>query len=204
MSIFEAGKNWWRVRYLARRFKVSLHRHMYVSYPKQIVMGEGCHVSHLVTLRANGKDDSSYSLALGNRVSIQEYSLLAVNAGYINIGDDSWLSPQCIIYGNGGVSIGNNVLLGPRVTVNTVGHQHNSMTTPINHQPLTLAPVTIQDNVWIGLGATILQGVHIGSGAIIAAGAVVTKDVPANAIVAGVPAKIIRMRDQQRGGEQCV
>ena len=86
----------------------------------------------------------------------------------------------------GGIEIGDGVQIGPKVTIVTTNHD------PENHDVLKCRRVKICQNVWIGAGARILPGVTVGENAIIGGGAVVTKDVPANAIVGGNPAKVIR------------
>jgi maltose O-acetyltransferase len=95
---------------------------------------------------------------------------------------------------NGGeITIGRNVLIGPNSQFETLNHE-----IPLNEngrRPNIIKPIIIEDFVWIGARAVILQGVKIGKGSIIAAGAVVTKDVPANSIVGGVPAKLIKTID---------
>ena len=86
----------------------------------------------------------------------------------------------------GGIEFGDNVQIGPHVTIVTDNHDLN------NRYVLRCKPVIIGNNVWIGAGVSIMPGVHVGDNAVIAGGAVVTKDVPANTIVGGNPAKVIR------------
>jgi acetyltransferase-like isoleucine patch superfamily enzyme len=88
----------------------------------------------------------------------------------------------------GGFTIGDDVLIGPRVNLVTENHPLK----PSDRKALVTKPIVIRRNAWIGAGATILPGVTVGENAVVAAGAVVAKDVPANMIVAGVPAKIIK------------
>lgn len=88
----------------------------------------------------------------------------------------------------GGITIGNNTKIGPKVSLITENHHTN----PNKRRFLKSEPIVIGENVWIGASATILANTHIGDNSIIAAGAVVTKDVPANRIVAGVPAKVVK------------
>ncbi|MFA5687655.1 MAG: acyltransferase [Kiritimatiellales bacterium] len=88
------------------------------------------------------------------------------------------------------VTIGDYCQIGPRVCFETISHGTASI--PGKTRGTTHKPITVQDKVWIGCGAIILQGVTIGTGAVVAAGAVVTKDVPAHTIVGGVPAKHIK------------
>lgn len=94
------------------------------------------------------------------------------------------------------VRIGRNVMIADQVTIRDTDHSISSIDRPMIDQGIETAPVIIGDDVWIGHGASILKGVTVGEGSVIAAGAVVTKDVPPFAIVGGVPARIIRFRKQ--------
>ena len=106
----------------------------------------------------------------------------------IKLGKNVFINACCKFQDQGGIEIGNGVLIGHNVTLATLNHEQN----PQKRQNIYPKPIKIGDNVWIGSNATILQGVTIGDGAIIGANAVVTKDVPKNTIVAGIPAKIIK------------
>jgi galactoside O-acetyltransferase len=165
---------------------------VFLSYPMRISIGTHCHFARNVTLRAN--TEKPLGIRIGNHVRVHESVLLAANNGSVEIGDRSWLSPYCLVYGNGGVKIGNDVLIGPRVSINTVSHHTERCDIPINEQGIYCAPVVIEDDVWIGMHAVILQGVTIGRGAIIGAGALVNKDVPAWSIALGIPARITGRR----------
>lgn len=116
---------------------------------------------------------------------------------HITIGDNFYANMDCIFLDVNRVTIGNNVMVGPRVGFYTVGHP---IVADIRIEDLEFgSPIVVEDNVWIGGSAVILPGVTIGKNAIVGAGAVVTKDVPANSIVGGNPAKVIRMiNDQDR------
>lgn len=108
----------------------------------------------------------------------------------ISVGDNFYCNFNCTIYDAGPVTIGDNVMIGPCVTICTATHPVEAHLR-INEKGEELSfPITIGDNVWIGGGAFINPGVTIGSGAVVASGAVVTKDVPENALVAGVPAVV--------------
>lgn len=112
----------------------------------------------------------------------------------IHIGNDVTLNEWVYLSGFGGLRIGNHVRIGHRTSIITSDHRYDDMSVPIHQQGLIFGEVVIEDDVWIGCNATILKGVRIGRGAIIAAGAVVTRDVPANAIFGGVPARQIGVR----------
>lgn len=110
----------------------------------------------------------------------------------ISIGDDCYFNVGCHFLGD--ITIGRQVMCGPRVTI--WGRDHGmKFGTPMKSQPHVAAPIVIGDDVWIGAHAVVLRGVRIGNGAVIAAGAVVRADVPEFAVVGGVPARIIASRE---------
>ena len=106
----------------------------------------------------------------------------------IHLGDNVFINAGCKFQDQGGIYIGDDVLIGHNVVMATLNHDEN----PENRANLIANPIRIGNKVWIGSNATILPGVTVGDGAIVAAGAVVTKDVEENSIVGGVPAKFIR------------
>lgn len=112
-----------------------------------------------------------------------------INANLIKVGDHSHINTQCILDGRGGLTIGSSVSISHRVNLMTGSHDHRSA----NFQGV-FHPIVIEDYVWIGIGATVLQGVTIGQGAVISAGAVVTHDVEPYAIMAGIPARKVGER----------
>ena len=124
----------------------------------------------------------------------------------ISIGDGFTMGDYCQIEGSGGVSIGNNVLFASKVFISTNSHgvysdrwegtKQSDPDIPPEQREVYGKPVTIEDNVWVGNGAMILMGVNIGRGAVIGAGSIVTKDVPAHSIVAGAPARVIKKYDK--------
>lgn len=104
------------------------------------------------------------------------------------IGKNVFINFDCVFLDFGGITIEDNVFIAPKVSLLSEGHP----VSPENRHSLTVAPIHIKKNAWIGANATIMQGVTIGENAIVAAGAVVTKDVPEGTIVGGIPAKIIK------------
>ena len=107
----------------------------------------------------------------------------------IRVGHNVFINQNCTIYDLGGVDIGDDVLIGPNVSIITSGHP---LEPSQRRAGVTAAPIVIERNVWIAAGATIIGGVTVGENSVVAAGAVVTRDVPPNTLVAGVPAKVIR------------
>ena len=124
-------------------------------------------------------------IIIGKRLKTRGLASLFIDGGILSIGNYCFLNNNvsitcldCITIGNG-VQIANNVVI--------VDHNHDYK----KHGGYVSSPVVIEDRVWIGANAVILPGIHIGEGAVIAAGSVVTKDVPARTVVAGIPASII-------------
>ena len=108
----------------------------------------------------------------------------------IHLGKDVFINSCCNFQDQGGIYIGDHVLIGHRVVLATIDHDLDPC-----DRSLHCAPIHIGDRVWIGSGAIITKGVTIGEGAVVAAGAVVTRDVPANTVVGGVPARVIKTID---------
>ena len=111
----------------------------------------------------------------------------------IRIGRGVFINACCCFQDQGGIVVGDGTLIGHRVTVATINHGLR----PDERHIHNIAPVNIGRNVWIGAGAVLLPGVTVGDNAIIAAGAVVSRDVPPSSIVGGVPAAVMRMIDTQ-------
>ena len=121
--------------------------------------------------------------------SVVVFTPLYINYGkHTKIGKNVFINFDCVFLDLGGITIEDNVLIAPKVSLLSEGHPVN----PNDRQSLVPGHIHVKKNAWIGAGATILPGVTIGENAVVAAGAVVSKDVAANTIVGGVPAKIIK------------
>ena len=107
---------------------------------------------------------------------------------FITLGKNVFINHACSFLDLGGITIEDDVLLGPKVSLITENHPLN----PAERQALLLKPIIIKRNAWIGAGVTILPGVTIGENSVVAAGAVVSKDVSANKVAGGIPAKMIK------------
>ncbi|HWV25399.1 MAG TPA: DapH/DapD/GlmU-related protein [Thermomicrobiales bacterium] len=106
----------------------------------------------------------------------------------ISLGKDVFINSGCRFQDHGGITIGDRALIGHAVVMATLNHD----LAPEKRATIHPRPIVLGNDVWIGANATILPGVTIGDNAVVAAGAVVTKDVPENTIVAGVPAKVLK------------
>ena len=136
-------------------------------------------------------DTPPYRLfSLGRKSVIESFSCINNAVGDVIIGDYTRVGLHNTIIGP--VRIGNNVNLAQGITVTALNHNFDDTTKRIDQQGVTTKAVTINDDVWIGANAVVLPGVTIGTHSVVAAGAVVSKDVPPYTIVAGVPAKVIK------------
>ncbi|MBR1688987.1 MAG: acyltransferase [Prevotella sp.] len=126
--------------------------------------------------------------SLGSRSVIESFCCINNAVGEVVIGDHTRIGLHCTVIGP--VYIGNNVNLAQGITVTALNHNFSDPARRIDEQGVTTQPVVIKDDVWIGANAVILPGVTIGSHVVVAAGAVVTKDVPDGSVVAGVPAVV--------------
>lgn len=135
------------------------------------------------------------NVQLGAHVYVGHYAILK---GYyknrLTIGDGTWIGQQSFLHAAGGLTVGERVGIGPGVRIITSVHAEVPRATPILDAPLDFAPVVLEDGADLGVGAIVLPGVTIGRGAQVGAGAVVTRDVPAYAVVAGSPARVLRER----------
>ncbi|MBC8528527.1 sugar O-acetyltransferase [Christensenellaceae bacterium NSJ-44] len=113
----------------------------------------------------------------------------------ITIGKNVFFNAGCKFQDQGGITIGDDTLIGHNVVLATLNHSLS----PEKRANTVPAPIRIGKKVWIGSNVTVLPGVTIGDGAVVAAGAVVTKDVPGNTVAAGVPARVIRSVDSSDG-----
>ena len=128
--------------------------------------------------------------SLGDYSIVESYSCINNAVGDVIIGNNTRIGLHNTIIGS--VNIGDNVNLAHGIKMTALHHNFTDSTKRIDEQGVSTNPVTVGDDIWIGANAVILPGVNIGNHSVVAAGAVVTKDVPAHSLVAGVPAKVIK------------
>jgi acetyltransferase-like isoleucine patch superfamily enzyme len=138
------------------------------------------------------------TLELGRWCWVGHGCKLRSHEGTVSIGAKTVLGQECTISSFQHVSIGRECVVADRVMLIDFDHGIAEVERPIRLQGIYKRDVRVGNNVWIGYGACILRGVTVGDNAVIGTNAVVTKDVPANAVVGGVPARLIRMRDEPR------
>lgn len=126
--------------------------------------------------------------SLGRRSVVESFACINNAVGDVIIGDHTRIGLHSTVIGP--VTIGNHVNLAQGITVTALNHNFSDPSLPIDAQGISTMPVVIEDDVWIGANAVILPGVRIGRHSVVAAGAVVTSDVPSGSLVAGVPATV--------------
>lgn len=137
----------------------------------------------------HGRIHFSDGVSLGQGVVLHAYG------GTISLGRDVFLGPYTVIYGHGGVAIGDTCLIAMHCRILSSNHAVPPFGTDIRSQPDELRPTKLGRDVWLGAGVTVLGGVTIGDGCIVGAGAVVTKDLPSGSIAHGVPAGVVGWRN---------
>lgn len=180
MKLFEKLKYYLRWKYWSKKFgstkgRVAIGKNVTFQNPQYLHFGKGIVI---------GKH--SYFLPLDNFAG-KKYSPKVI------IGDGCWIGIRNSFAAIESIEIGNNVLFAGYVHLTDHSHGYEDIDIPIPKQPLiTKGGIVIEDQCWLGFGCEILSGVHIGKHSIVAARAVVTKDVPAYSIVAGNPARIVK------------
>lgn len=159
---------------------------------KQIRIGAGT----MVFNKAYFDCDREGAIIIGKHCEIHSYARLMTYGGTIEIGDYCSVNPYSILYGHGGLYIGSKVRIAAHVVIIPGQHGIDRIDIPIMNQDTKRLPIYIRDDVWIGAGAKILGGVTIHTGAVVGANAVVSHDVPENAVVTGIPARVIRFRGE--------
>ena len=135
------------------------------------------------------------NVSLDENVYVGHYAILkGYHQNELVIGAGSWIGQAAFLHAGGGIRIGVRVGIGPHVKILTSQHDEPGRDRPIMDGALRFAPVVLDDGCDIGVGAVILPGVTVGRGAQVGAGAVVTRHVPAFAVVAGNPARVLRQR----------
>jgi len=174
--------------YLSLRWHCRVSPRAVIRFPFKLTIGRGSRI-HRCSIVASGR-----GIALGEAVNIYDGCILNSLEGEISIKNSSSFGPNVTIYGYGPVAIGSCVAMAASSTVIAGNHNFSDRDRPIIFQGSTGEGILIEDDVWIGAHAVVLDGVTVGTGSVLAAGSVVTKDVPPYSVVAGVPARVIKKR----------
>jgi acetyltransferase-like isoleucine patch superfamily enzyme len=174
--------------FLGHRCKIIHKSHLHLG--KTVNIGDNVEINAL----------SREGIRMGNNVSIHRNTIIectgvirSIGIGLI-IGNNVGIAQNCFIQVRGKVVIDDDVIIGPGVSLFSENHNFSDPDKPIRDQGETRIGISIEEGVWIGAGATVLDGVIIGRHSIIAAGSIVNKNIPAYSIVAGIPAKIKKSR----------
>ena len=169
---------------------VKLRHKVHFSAGKNLILEDNVFINAL----------SEEGITTGDNVSIARDSILictgviAHQGKGIFIGSGTGINAGAYLGGQGGIHIGEQVIIGPGVQIFSENHNYEQQGIPIKEQGVTRLGVSIGDHCWLGGRVTVLDGVHIGRGCVVAAGSVVTKSCPDYSILAGVPARVIKSR----------
>jgi acetyltransferase-like isoleucine patch superfamily enzyme len=183
-------------KYIADKFYLLIKQNIETDFARKKVLQAGLQLGKNVWIAESAIVQSFIGgqICIGDNTSVNEGVCIMTYGGDIRIGENCDINPYTIIYGHGGTTIGNNVLIAGHCMIIPNNHLFNRRDIPINKQGNASLGIKIEDDVWIGHGCSILDGVLIGKGSIVAAGSVVTKSVQPYSIVGGVPAKFIKYR----------
>jgi acetyltransferase-like isoleucine patch superfamily enzyme len=182
---------WFCKRALSDRKGVTIRQASYIHAGKNFIAQDHCEINGL----------SQKGLVFGDKVTIGSYAIIRPTNLYggeagvgLKVGNNSSIGPYAYIGCSGYIEIGDNVMMSPRVSIYSENHNFSETTFPMIEQGVTRSFVKIEDDCWLAANSVILAGVTVGKGSVVAAGSIVTKDVPPYSIVAGNPAKIIKSR----------
>lgn len=195
------GRAWMRGLFCKHKFRkcgdrlfigknLNLQFHNHISLGSNVFIGDYTYI--------NGFSQNGFHI--GNNVRVREFGWMQATSDLndpgkgLQISDDVYIGPRCYFGAGGGIKIGSKVVIGASVELLAENHCFEDSEIPIQDQGVSRKGIVIEDDVWIGNSVIVLDGVCIGRGAVIGAGSIVTKDVPANAVVAGNPARILRYR----------
>jgi acetyltransferase-like isoleucine patch superfamily enzyme len=171
----------------------AIERNVRLRFASHIRLGQGSYLDEGVYVHAcpAGVTIGPGTLVMHGAV-LHVYNFRDLPHAGIHIGRDSLIGEYSVIRGQGGVTIGDRVYTSPMTQIIAVNHVFADPGRPFVEQGITAEGIVIEDDVWLGSAAVVTDGVRIGRGAVVAAGAVVTGDVPPHTVVGGVPARVIR------------
>lgn len=162
-------------------------------HPAKIRIGDGVTIDDLVVLDAKGS--SNRGIDIGDGVFLGRGTILSCKDGDIRLGDHTNVGFHCEIFSGSTVTVGRHGLFAAQAYLVGGGHEFESGDVAVIDQPRVSKGIALGENVWLGTGAKVLDGVRIGSDVVVGANAVVNMDLPDGAIAAGVPARVLRRRD---------
>ena len=192
--------NIWKRRGVTAGDRFGIGKGVRIEFPKCLHVGKDVTIDDFSFLHCL----STQGVHIGNNTSIERNLWFHCGGtpadhehGFFEIGEYSFIGCNAVMGAGGGIHIGNHVLIGQSVNLHAENHIFADPELRIDQQGVSYQGIIIHDDVWIGSKVTILDGVNIGTGAVIAAGAVITKSIPDYAIAMGVPARIVGSRKMQ-------
>lgn len=179
----------------------AIESHVRLAFAEHVHLGRNAYLDHGVYLHAcpGGIEIGADAFVMHN-AELHVFNFRDLPHAFIRIGPRSFVGESVVIRGQGGVTIGEAVLIGPAAQILAVNHHYADTSVPIMDQGISGEGIVIEDGAWIGAGACVLDGVRIGQGAVVGANAVVTKDVPAHTVAVGSPARVVKeLRADGRG-----
>jgi acetyltransferase-like isoleucine patch superfamily enzyme len=168
-------------------------------HPGKIRIADDVTVDDLVVLDAKGT--GNHGIDIGQGVFLGRGTILSCKDGDIVLGDHTNLGFHCEVFSGSRVTVGRHGLFAAYVYLVGGGHEFERADVAVIEQARSSKGITLGDNVWLGTGAKVLDGVRLGSNVVVGANGVVTSDLPDGAVAAGVPARILRTRDQTDSAE---
>ncbi|MDY6939647.1 MAG: acyltransferase [Cyanobacteriota bacterium] len=166
-----------------------------IRHPRKITLGQGVAIDDYVLLDASGAGEEG--ITLGDNTIVSRNCVIQGKTGPVSIGNKTDLGCNVILSSGGGIQIGNSVLIAGNCYLGGGRYVNDRLDIPMMEQGVyTQGPLIIGDDVWLGAGSTVLDGVTVGKGCIVGAGAVVTKDLPDYTVAVGIPAKAIKTRGE--------
>ena len=171
--------------------RVTIRQAHHLTVGKSFIAQDNCEINCL----------SKNGVVFGDKVTVGSFAIIRPTNLYggepgvgLKMGNNSSIGPYSYIGCSGYIEIGDNVMISPRVSIYSENHNFDDIHLPMIEQGVTRSFVKIEDDCWIAANSIILAGVTVGKGAVVAAGSVVTKDVPPFSVVAGNPAKVVKAR----------
>ncbi len=164
----------------------------------QIEIARSATVEPKVQIVLNRNTKRDWLVRIGAKSKIKDYAYLGPRTGFIEIGRNCSINPYCVLLGYGGITLGDNVRIAAGCSIVAFNHNFEDADVPVIEQGNRWLGVTLEDDVWLGTGVRVLDGVTIGKGCVVGAGSVVNKSLPPYSVAVGVPAKVIKQRGEAR------
>jgi acetyltransferase-like isoleucine patch superfamily enzyme len=184
----------------------AIEPHVRLRHMRNIRLGRGVYLDQGVYLHATpGGIDIGDRTTVMHNTELHVFNFRNLPHAFIRVGKDTFIGESVVIRGQGGVEIGDSVLIAPGAKILAVNHHYTDTARPIIEQGISGNGIVVEEGAWIGGGAVVLDGVRVGRGAVVGAAAVVTRDVPPHTVAVGSPARVVkdlRAEDVRKQGAQ--